>query len=100
MNTPTLDGMTVEQLDDIIARATATKKQVEVAAAAEARDWGTFTVEFAQYRVNKLTFAVQEKAYSGWADSISFSNDMQSIKRMYTRKKYLLGALNALDPQD
>jgi hypothetical protein len=99
MSTSTLDGMTVAQLDDLIARATATKQAAEQREAADKR-WIFFRPEYTEYRVHADTFVVQSKNLGQWVESSLFSRDMQEVKAMGTRKKYLQSALNALGPFD
>lgn len=98
MSTPTLDGMTVAQLDDIIARATATK--AAAVKAEEDKSWREFTPECTTYRIHAQTREVQMRGGYGWVASPSFSATMKSININRTRKRYIVSALTALGVDD
>ena len=100
MSTPTLDGMTVAQLDDIIARATATK--AAAVKAEESKDWREFKPEegYSDYRIHVKTREVQMRGDNGWVESPVFSATMESISINRTRKRYIVSALTALGSND
>lgn len=100
MNTPTLDGMTVAQLDDIIARATATK--AAAVKAQEDANWREFKPEegLRDYRIHVKTREVQMREHNEWVASPVFSATMKSISINRTRKRYIVSALTALGSND
>ncbi len=72
--TDTLDAMTDAQLDELIARATATKRAN--AQQREAEEWVRFTIANANYeaRVNRRTGETQFKSWTGvWREGVTTS---------------------------
>ncbi len=89
----TLDGMTVEQLDNLIARATATKKKIED------EKWVALplTAEGYHLRLDRRTLEVEYKSgIAGWTSLPLTSEVVQFAKGRLWRSSDLTNAANAI----